>query len=411
MINKLDKCLHPILADREGQLLLEKLQRQMRSHGLGYLVLNNPADIFYATGYIPFIPDNCFAVVPVEGEAILIASTIESADAYASTQGVDVREFLSWVFIDNGSEESRRDKGDIMDPNAPSKMILDILLNTPMEGKIGVQMGEISQNLYRKLMEKLPEDRVVDGSAALRDARIVKTPWEVNMLRLAAQQLEQILKHVAADLKPGMPAWKIDALFSYYASALNLEHGTMSRSHFFGPAAGPYFGLSGMPRGYVLQKGDLVKFDVGYRYFGYHSDIARTLAIGGEASDAAVEIYEVLYKANRLGVSMLKPGIAMKDVYQAVREDVEKSRFFPRYPRGHVGHSVGCGKYPEEYPTLGPATTHILEPGMVVCLECPYSAAGNVPVKGGFNLEDTHAILEDGIESFTHLPDSLFWNV
>ena len=45
-----------------------------------------------------------------------------------------------------------------------------------------------------------------------------------------------------------MPAWKLDAMFSYYASKLNLEHGTASRGHNFIPAAGPYYGLCGMPR-------------------------------------------------------------------------------------------------------------------------------------------------------------------
>ena len=132
--------------------------------------------------------------------------------------------------------------------------------------------------------------------------------------------------------------------------------------------------------------------------------------MGGAASDEVLEIYDTLYRANRLGVSMLRPGVPMRDIYNAIREDVEKSRLLPQYPRGHMGHSIGSGWGPEEFPTISPATDHVLEPNMVVSLETPYSATGGAPVKGGFNLEDTHLITADGHESFTTVPDNIFWN-
>lgn len=408
MNNKLEKCLHPLLAQREAGQLRDKLQTEMRKHGLGYLVLTNPANVFYATGYMPLV-GTCIAAVPAEGDVHLLISTLESADAYASTVDVDIREFMSWVFIDNGSDESRQDKGDVMDPDAPVKMLLDIIRSIPMDGKVGVEQGEISHHLYGALSAALPEGMIVDGAASVRDARIVKTPWEIDMLRLGAQQLDAAWKHMAVDIKPGMPAWKLDAMFIYYAGMLNLEHGTMSRNSTFIPAAGPYFGLCGMPRGYILKKGDVIKFDVGFKYLGYNSDIARTFAVGGDAPDEVLEVYDTLYKANRLGVSMLNPGMPMKDIYHAIRDEVEKSRLIPKYPRGHMGHSVGCSEGAEEYPTIAPKTNHILEPGMVVCLETPYSATGNAPVKGGFNLEDTHVITAEGHQSFTTMPDNIFW--
>lgn len=408
MNNKLEKCLHPLLAKRESTVLREKLQTQMKKRGLGYLLLTEPANVFYATGYMPLV-GSAYAVVPAEGPVHLLISTLESADAYASTVDVDVREFMSWVFIDNGTPESRRDKGDVMDPDAPVKMALDIIQNIPMDGKVGIEAGHVSHHLYSALMAALPDGMVTDGSIAVRDARIVKTPWEIDMLRLAAQQLDLAWKHMAVDIKPGMPAWKLDAMFIYYSGMLNLEHGAMSRNSCFIPAAGPYFGLCGMPRGYILKEGDVIKFDVGFKYLGYNSDIARTFAVGGTASDAVIEVYETLYHANRLGTRMLGPGVPMAEIYNAVRADVEKSRLLPQYPRGHVGHSIGCGEGAEEYPTLAPKTTHILEPGMVVCLETPYSATGGAPVQGGFNLEDTHVITENGVESFTEMPDNIFW--
>lgn len=166
------------------------------------------------------------------------------------------------------------------------------------------------------------------------------------MLRLAATEADKAWRAMAAEIKPGMPAWKLDAMFAYEASKLNLEHGTCGRSHSFIPAVGPYYGLCGVPRGYILQAGDVIKFDVGYSYFGYWSDIARTFAVGGTAPDEVLEIYDTLYKANRMGVEMLKPGTPMKDIYNAIREQVEQSRLIPKYPRGHMGHSIAAASAP-----------------------------------------------------------------
>ncbi|MEA4891764.1 MAG: Xaa-Pro peptidase family protein [Peptococcaceae bacterium] len=408
MRNKLEKCLHPMLAKRDQKWFCHKIQAEMKEQGLGYLILQTPCNVFYATGYMPLVGSSA-AVVPAEGDVHLIISTLESADADASTQNVDVREFMSWVFIDDGSEESRRDKGDVMDPDAIVHITRDLIKHTPMDGKVGIEMGSVGHHFYTTLTAALPQGMVVDGSTVTRNCRVVKCRWEIDMLRLAAQEADKAWNAMIEDIKPGMPAWKLDAMFTYHAGKLNLEHGTASRGSSFIPAAGPYFGLCGMPRGYILRAGDVIKFDVGFQYLGYWSDIARTFAVGGTASDQVLEVYETLYKANRLGVSMLKPGVPMKEIYKAIREEVEKSRLIPKYPRGHMGHSIGSGSGPEEYPTIAPGTDYVLKPDMVVCLETPYSAAGNAPVKGGFNLEDTHVITADGHESFTIMPGNIFW--
>ena len=74
-----------------------------------------------------------------------------------------------------------------------------------------------------------------------------------------------------------------------------------------------------------------------------------------------------------------------------------------------MGHSIGCGLHTEEFPTISANSTHVLEPGMVVCVETPYSGVGNAPVQGGVNIEDTFAITETGAEAFTTAPDNIFW--
>ena len=74
-----------------------------------------------------------------------------------------------------------------------------------------------------------------------------------------------------------------------------------------------------------------------------------------------------------------------------------------------MGHSIGCDEFVEEYPTLAPGTQYVLQPNMVISLELSYFATGMAPATGGFNLEDTHLITEDGRESFTTIPSGLFY--
>ncbi len=117
----------------------------------------------------------------------------------------------------------------------------------------------MSHAFYGKLAASLPEGMIVDGSSVTRNCRVVKCQWEIDMLRLAATEADKAWRAMAAEIKPGMPAWKLDAMFAYEASKLNLEHGTCGRSHSFIPAVGPYYGLCGVPRVYILQAGDVIQ--------------------------------------------------------------------------------------------------------------------------------------------------------
>lgn len=406
---KFEKCLPPLLAQRDHKTMIGRIQSAMKENGYEYIILTHVQDTFYATGYMPLMP-SAVSLVPAEGRATLIVSTLESEAAEALTpEEVDVRAVRSWVFIDDGSPESRTEKGTIIDPDGAVGVVLDILTRKKLQGKVGVNMGIVGKRFWDKLVSKIPEENFGDCAQMLLDVRILKTPWEIDMLRLAAQEAEKVYKQVAAEVEPGMPAWKIDALYVYYSAKSNLSHGAMSRRHVFLTSQGEYYGLSGMPRGYILKKGDVIKLDSGYRYMDHTSDIARTFVVGNEASDEVQELYNILYKAYRIGVDMLKPGVKFKDIYWAIRNDVEKSRLIPSYPRGNMGHSVGCGHHAEEYPTISRDREIALQPGMVICLETPYSGIGNAPVHGGFNIEDTYAITETGAEAFTHAPDSILW--
>ena len=128
MVNKLEKCLHPMLAKRDQKWFCHKIQAEMQKQGLGYLILQAPYNVFYATGYTSLVGSSA-AVIPAEGDVHLLISTLESA--------------------------------------AIIHICLDLIKNTPMDGKVGIEMGSVTHHFYTALTEALPEGMVVGLAAAL----------------------------------------------------------------------------------------------------------------------------------------------------------------------------------------------------------------------------------------------------
>jgi methionine aminopeptidase len=258
------------------------------------------------------------------------------------------------------------------------------------------------------LNSQVKEDQSVDSDDLLYEARLIKTPWEIDMLRMAAQHMERVQSIVAQQLEPGMNALALDTMIMAAGWAEDKEHSMQGMSYQIG--IGPYWGVSQSPRNYVIKKGDLMRIDGGGTHFGYISDITRTWAVGGSPSSKHEETYDALYAGFQKGLTLLKPGVKMSEMYAEVRAEVEKSPIFPNYARGHVGHSISLNPLLEDHPLFAPGFDVEFQPGMCVSLETSYMAAQGAYAPGPYNIEDSFAITEDGYDRFTTVPDSLVWD-
>lgn len=80
-------------------------------------------------------------------------------------------------------------------------------------------------------------------------------------------------------------------------------------------------------------------------------------------------------------------------------------KWVTRSTGGHFGHSIGCSiHFAEEYPFISAHTTDVFQPGMVFSLETPYYKE----FVGAINIEDSFLITENGIDRFTHAPETIF---
>jgi Xaa-Pro aminopeptidase len=331
---------------------------------------------------------------------------MEYDDARRQTVGIEVSALPSFVFVDDGTPESHQEKSGNTDPLAGLKAALRCAMDAAPNATIGIQKGALPAAMLSVLDREVNNAR--DCTSLVMESRLIKTPWEIDMLRMAAQHSERMQARVCQQLEPGMNAMILDKL----VQDAGWEEDSENSISFFGYqlGIGPYWGVCMAPRNYAIEKGDLCRIDGGAQHLGYISDISRTWAVGGSPGPKHVETHAALYAGFQKGIEMLRPGVKMSDLYAAVRAEVEKSPLIPCYARGHVGHSISVNPFLEDNPKFAPHVDVTLQPGMVVCLETSYMGAAGAPAPGPYNIEDSFAITEDGHERFTTAPDSLEWD-
>jgi Xaa-Pro dipeptidase len=415
------KNWHPLAAKRPHKDIMGKIQGLMKREGYDVLMLMLGENICYSTGYfsqfayLPSLPIGAqtIAVISANGDAHVCVSSYEADDARRQTvDEVKIEIMPGFVFIDDGTEESRAEKDPHLDPLVTVKTAAKIAKDLAGNGKVGTELGMLTWAFKDVLEKEIGADRLGDCSGLMFESRLIKFPWEIDMMRLSAQHAERWMTRVARELKPGMNAAVIDKLCNVAA----WEEDTENSMSIVGKqtAIGPYWGIGLAPRNYVIQEGDVCRIDGGSTHLGYISDISRTWVVGGsegKPDKKHVETYDALYAGMKKGLDMLGPGVVMGDFYEAVRAEVEKSPIFPSYARGHVGHSISVKPQAEDNITISRGQKVKFEPGMVVCVEFSYMAAQGAYAPGGYNIEDTFAITEDGYDRFTQANDHIIWNV
>lgn len=145
--------------------------------------------------------------------------------------------------------------------------------------------------------------------------------------------------------------------------------------------------VHGIPNGYVLKDGDVVKLDLGVLYKGYCTDSAITVIIGnfpaqgGPASGWETQrLVKATQKALRLGIKKVKPGVTTGDIGNTIERFATDQNF--GIVRELTGHGIGRTVHEDpEVPNYGKRGTGVeLKEGMVICIE-PMLTLGEHKIK------------------------------
>ena len=259
---------------------------------------------------------------------------------------------------------------------------------------IGVDENGLLPGIASALRESFPAARLVDAAGLLAQVRAVKTEGEVDILRTAAQITERALEDALAIAAEGTTEAAMRRVFNGRLVAEDALPAVCCIG--FGTRSGL---VNGQPSSRALQRGDLIRFDVGARYRHYRSDMSR-IGVFGEPDARIVSGHVAVQAGVRQALSIMRPGLPVATLFHEVVAAVRDAGL-PQFDRTHVGHGIGLDAY--DPPSLSAGSDAVLEENMVLCVETPYYELGF----GGLQVEDMVRVTADGVESLMSLDSHL----
>jgi Xaa-Pro aminopeptidase len=361
---------------------------------MGGSTLDRYANVFWLTNHYdagnvyPDVPP-IFAgfgqtalVLPTDGEAILVVNQPDWRDDLVDSDRVWVRRDLY-----AGVVEAIRAAG-------------------LYRAKLGLTDEErMSATALRALEAGAPGADFTRADPLLQNARVVKSPAEVEMLRyssaVSAEMMNAMFSQVAVGRTDG------DLAAAGYDVAARVGATVYDLAMSSGPDMG-HLWWSRMPswdwrRPY--EKGDVIHPDVYGAVDGYYYDFVRTIVVGGEPTAAQEDLLEAAIACIHAACAAARPGVKAKDLWDVSQAELVR--------RGAVDHAEGAGG-PEQaaddvesaghgigvgwdLPTLTPYDETILRAGMTLAVERYVNRAG----VGTVRIEETVVVTENEPEIMT----------
>ena len=169
----------------------------------------------------------------------------------------------------------------------------------------------------------------------------IKRPEELELMREAGKILAKVHEQLGNELRPGMSTYEIDRIGEEMIRSFGCEP---SFKNYCGYPASVCVSIDeevvhGIPsKEKFIQEGDIVSLDIGVIHKGYHSDAARTHAVG-EISKEAELLIERTRQSFFEGIKFAKEGCHLHEISNAIADYNEKHGY--GVIRDLVGHGIG----------------------------------------------------------------------
>ena len=199
----------------------------------------------------------------------------------------------------------------------------------------------------------------------------IKSPREIELMREAGRLLSLVHDELAKMIRPGISTKEIDRVCEEMIRSFGC---TPNFLHYQGYPASVCVSVNeevvhGIPKeSLIIQECDIVSLDMGLIYQGYHSDAARTHAVG-QISAEAQKLIEVTRQSFYEGIKMARAGMHLFDISNAI--DAYVTQYGYGIVQALVGHGIGTRLHEDpQIPNFaqrrrGPK----LRPGMTLAVE------------------------------------------
>ena len=170
----------------------------------------------------------------------------------------------------------------------------------------------------------------------------IKTPEQIEQMRVAGRLAAEVLEVVAPHVKPGVTTEELDDICREHI--IKVQQAVPANVGYKGfpktiCTSVNHVICHGIPsHSKVLKDGDIVNIDVTVIKDGWHGDTSRMYYVG-KPDVRAQRLCTVTFEAMMLGIEQVRPGASLGDVGYAIQRHVESNGF--SVVREYCGHGIG----------------------------------------------------------------------
>ncbi|HZB35026.1 MAG TPA: Xaa-Pro peptidase family protein [Gaiellaceae bacterium] len=373
---------------------LARVRALMAEEALDALVVRAPDNVLYLTNFWGMKGYDA-VVFPQEGDPTLICLEASADDAARMAWPDDVRFFRGY---------------DERDPRPPPARALDLALEASRPyGRIGLELSLGTQASDRMVGEPTTYTEAwfaswrdaADATPLLAEARAIKTPQELERIRLANEIAASAMEHVRAELRPGMKESEAAALWNGFVHGegtgweRKVELALGFSLVWSGEGIRTFTATGDRP----VQEDEPTLFEIWVCADGYWCDHTKNLCPGRLSADYE-RLHESLMDVYERAIDFCRPGASLPELDRLVRDGIAEAGY-PGQPSHPIAHGVGARAH--EPPYAHQAGTGTIEQGMVLAIEPGAYWEGG----GGLRVEDNFLITADGAEKLSPFPDGI----
>jgi Xaa-Pro aminopeptidase len=295
--------------------------------------------------------------------------------------------------------------------------------------RLGLELDVLPVNDYLKLQELFPGVSFTDASPIFRETRKIKSPFEVDLMRVAGKIGKKVYQEARKILKEGMTEIELGGLLEAFAKkhghegllrvrSLNYEAYTwhvlsgftggivsQSDSPMGGLGLSPAFPVGASLK--IMKAHEPILVDFGTCYHGYQADETRMFSIG-KLNQKFIDAYKACREIHDVVLEETRPGADCEAIFMKTLPLAEKLGYKDSYlgPPGlqtrFVAHGIGLEL--NEYPFIARGQSYPLEKGMTFAVEPKIVFPG----EGSVGIENTVVVTEDGCEILTPASTNIF---
>jgi Xaa-Pro aminopeptidase len=285
---------------------------------------------------------------------------------------------------------------------------MDVLVGTIREfnldhSTIGLEYGseymhQVSVDEIRAIEAAFPDANFVSADSIVWEQRMIKTSWEIDLVRSMCEKAQRVLSKGWKTIKPGISEREVHkAIWEEFVREDMYDSPCISNVTLFlcgSDAPGKWRLVTTPFYDRIIREGDQGFADSGPTYRGYWTDFQRSFYVGKKLPPKLADLSKWGRDAYMGTTAKVRPGMRACEVFELAKKEVLRQDKYQVIPIEFVGHGIGLLNH--EVPWLAENDDTVLKPGMIICIEV--GCFGTDMVYFGNMPEDMWLVTSMGLE-------------